>query len=268
MKTQLDWNLKLGFILTGIVFFMLVLSFIHTPYGANEMNIAERFEAPGFKHLCGTDNFGRDIFSRIMDGTKTTFFVAVSTVLIGAVFGIFLGAFAGYSGGWADEIIMRLNDAMAAFPGILLALVLVTVLGQGKYTIVLALGLIFIPSFARITRSGFLQLKEEEYVKSAQVFGAGSLRIMFRHILPNIYPSLLAALTIGFSNTILWEASMSYLGFGVQPPDPSWGRMLSEAQAYLFNAPWYAISPGITIIITVLGFNFIGEGLRKMYGRG
>jgi ABC-type dipeptide/oligopeptide/nickel transport systems, permease components len=266
MKRQFDWNLTAGFVLTGIIFLMLLVNLVYTPYDPNTMNIAERFQAPGFHHLCGTDNFGRDIFSRIMDGTKTTFFIAVSTVLIGVLLGVSLGAIAGFKGGWLDEIIMRINDALTAFPGILLALVLVTVLGQSKYTIVLALGLIFIPSFARITRSGFLQLKEEEFVKSAQVFGASSLRIMFIHILPNVYPSLLAAITIGFSNAILAEAGMSFLGFGVQPPDPSWGRMLSEAQAYLFNAPWYAVAPGVVIMITVLGFNFIGEGLRKIYG--
>lgn len=265
MKKQLDWNLMAGSVLTGIILLLLLISFVYTPYDSNEMNIAERFQAPGYKHLCGTDNFGRDIFSRVMDGTKTTFLVAISTVLIGTFFGIVLGAIAGYSGGWVDEIIMRINDALTAFPGILLALVLVAVLGQGKYTIVLALGLIFIPSYARITRSGFMQLKEEEFVKSAQVFGASPFRIMFLHILPNIYPSLLSAITIGFSNAILSEAGMSFLGFGVQPPDPSWGRMLSEAQAYLFKAPWYAVAPGTIIIITVLGFNFIGEGLRKSF---
>ncbi len=266
MKKRLDWNLTVGFGLSTVIILMMAIGFVYTPYDPNAMNIAERFQAPGFLHLCGTDNFGRDIFSRIMDGVKTTFLVALFTVGFGAAFGVVLGAFAGYHGGWIDEVIMRLSDALTAFPGVLLALVFVTVLGQGKYPMVLALGLIFIPSFARITRSGFLQIKEEEFVKSARVFGAGSLRIMFVHILPNIYPSLLSAVTIGFSNAILAEAVMSFLGFGIQPPDPSWGRMLSEAQAYLFNAPWYALAPGLMIVITVLGLNFIGEGLRKTYG--
>lgn len=266
MKKKMDWNFTVGFILLGIIILMFLVSFIYTPYDSNKMSLADRFKPPGFKHLMGTDNFGRDIFSRIMDGTRTTFFVALSTVSIGTFFGSLFGAVAGYAGGWIDEVVMRVNDAMTAFPGILLALVMVTVLGQGKYTIVLALGLIFIPSFSRITRSSFLQLKEQEYVKSAKVFGAGPFRIMFVHIMPNIYPALLSAATIGFSNAILSEAGMSYLGFGVQPPDPSWGRMLSEAQSYLFNAPWYAVAPGLVIIVTVLGFNFIAEGLRKKFG--
>lgn len=266
MKKRIDWNFVVGFILLGITILLMLISMIHTPYDSNEMSLTDRFKPPDFRHLMGTDNFGRDIFSRIIDGTKTTFFVAISTVFIGTFFGILFGAIAGYAGGWIDEAIMRMNDAMTAFPGILLALVMVTVLGQGKYTIVLALGLLFIPSFSRITRSGFIQLKEQDFVKSAKVFGASPFRIMFAHILPNIYPSLLSAITIGFSNAILSEAGMSYLGFGVQPPDPSWGRMLSEAQSYLFNAPWYAIAPGLIIIITVLGFNFISEGLRKKFG--
>lgn len=266
MKKRTNWNLTAGFILTGFVVLLMLIGFVYTPWDPDKMNISERFQAPNLNHLLGTDNFGRDIFSRIIDGTKTTFFVAVSTVIIGVFFGVLFGALAGYTGGWVDEIIMRINDALTAFPGVLLALVLVTVLGQGKYVIVLALGIIFIPSYSRITRSGFLQVKEQEFVKSAVVFGASPFRIMFVHILPNIYPSLLSAVTIGLSNAILAEAGMSFLGFGVKPPDPSWGRMLSEAQAYLFNAPWYAVAPGVFIVITVLGFNFIGEGLRKIFG--
>lgn len=230
------------------------------------MNIVSKYQHPSLKHIFGTDNFGRDILSRIMAGTKITFFIAVSTIACGVLIGVTLGTVAGYFGGWIDEIIMRINDALTAFPGILLALVLVTVLGQGKYQIILALAIIFVPSYSRITRSEFLQIKEMEFVKSAKVFGASHLRIMFVHILPNAYPALLSAVTIGLSNAILSEAGLSFLGFGVQPPDPSLGRMLSEGQTYLFNAPWCAVAPGIVIVITVVGFNFIAEGLRKIFG--
>lgn len=266
MKKNINWNLTVGFIFIGFILLLMGISFFYTPYDSNKMNVVEKFRPPNFNHFLGTDNFGRDIFSRIIDGTKTTFFVVVSTVFFGVFFGVTFGAIAGYVGGWVDEIIMRINDALTAFPGILLALVLVTVLGQGKYQIALALGIVFIPSYSRITRSEFLQVKEQEFVKSAKVFGASPFRIMFVHILPNIYPSLLSAITIGFSNAILAEAGMSFLGFGVQPPDPNWGRMLSEAVSYLFNAPWCAIAPGMIIVITALGFNFIGEGLRKIFG--
>ncbi|WP_026881549.1 ABC transporter permease [Clostridium akagii] len=267
MKKRYNWNLIVGYVLTGFIILLMLIDVFCAPYNPDKMNVAERFQAPNIRHLLGTDNFGRDIFSRIISGIKTTFFVAISTVAFGTFFGVIFGGVAGYIGGWIDEIIMRVNDAILAFPGIILALVIVTVLGQGKYQIVLALGIIFVPSFSRIARSEFLQLKDQEFVKSAKVFGASPLRIMFVHILPNTYPALLSAITIGFSNAVLSESSLSFLGFGVKPPDPSLGRMLSEAQGYLFNAPWYAITTGVVIVITVLGFNFISEGIRKVYER-
>lgn len=266
MKKHKNWNLTAGFILIGFIVLLMIIGNFYTPYDPNQMNVASKYQAPSFIHILGTDNFGRDILSRIIAGTKVTLFVSISTVACGLVIGILAGAAAGYFGGWIEEIIMRINDALTAFPGILLALVLVTVLGQGVYQIIIALTIIFIPNYSRITRSEFLQLKEMEFVKSAKVFGASSFRIMFIHILPNTYPALLSAVTIGISNAILSEASLSFLGFGVQPPDPSWGRMLSEGQAYLFNAPWGSLAPGIVIVITVIGFNFISEGLRKIYG--
>lgn len=266
MKKYKNWNLIVGFILIGFILLLMIIGAFYTPYNPNQMNVTYKYQAPSLLHLLGTDNFGRDILSRIIASTKVTFLVSISTVIWGVVIGVLSGSIAGYFGGWVEEIIMRINDALTAFPGILLALVLVTVLGQGTYQIILALTIIFIPSYSRITRSEFLQLKEMEFVKSAKVFGASSFRIMFIHILPNIYPALLSAVTIGISNAIISEAGLSFLGFGVQPPDPSWGRMLSESQAYLFNAPWGALAPGITIVITVIGFNFIAEGLRKIYG--
>jgi peptide/nickel transport system permease protein len=200
-----------------------------------------------------------------MKGSQFTLLVAFSTVAIGTFFGIVLGLLAGYRGGLVDELIMRVIDAMTAFPGILLALVMVSVLEQGDYTIVVALGILFIPSYTRIVRSGALQFKNREFIQSAVILGASPARIMLVHILPNLYPQLFTAVVIGLSNAILAESSLSYLGLGIQPPVPSWGRMLFEAQSYLFNAPWYALSSGFMIILTVLGFNFIGEGLRKKY---
>jgi ABC-type dipeptide/oligopeptide/nickel transport systems, permease components len=266
MKKYKNWNLIIGFILIGIILLLMVAGIFYTPYNPNEMSVSSKYQAPSFMHILGTDNFGRDVLSRIIAGTRMTLLVSISTVIGGLAIGVFIGAIAGYFGGWIEETIMRINDALTAFPGILLALVLVTVLGQGTYQIILALTIIFIPSYSRITRSEFLQFKEMEFVKSAKVFGASSFRIMFIHILPNAYPALLSAITIGISNAILSEAGLSFLGFGVQPPDPSWGRMLSESQAYLFNAPWCALASGLVIVITVIGFNFISEGLRKMYG--
>ncbi|EPR13559.1 ABC transporter permease [Ruminiclostridium papyrosolvens] len=263
MNKKNDFDMKLGFFIIGIVISLAVSSFFYTPYDPYTMDISHRFNGVSIKHLLGTDNFGRDIFSRVITGARFTLFVAICTVSSGTLFGIILGLTAGYLGGVADEIIMRIIDAINSFPAILLALVMVTVLNQGKYTIIVALCILFVPSFTRIVRSGTLQYKNNEFVKLAQVIGASPLRIMFVHILPNLYPTLLSAIVVGLSNAILAESGMSYLGLGIQPPIPSWGRMLYEAQTHLFHSPLSAFVPGMFIIITVLGFNFLGEGIRK-----
>lgn len=257
--------LTAGVIISTVLAVTMIIGIFYTPYEPSRMNGAEKFMAPCLRHLMGTDNFGRDIFSRVLEGLKTTFFVAISVTLIGSFFGVLLGAVTGYFGGILDEILMRMNDALAAFPSILLALVFISILGSGKYNIILALGIIFIPSFARIVRGEFIRQKELDYVKSAKLQGAGSFRIMFVHILPNILPALLSAITVGFNNAVLAEAGMSYLGIGVQPPDASLGYMLSEAQGYLFSAPWYALCPGVVIILLILGFSLINEGMGEQH---
>lgn len=267
MKDRGNFDLRLGAALVGAVLLLMLVSLFYTPYDVDAMDVTVRLGPPGLSHLFGTDNFGRDIFSRVMTGTKFTLFVAASTVCIGTFFGTVLGLTAGYFGGAADECIMRLIDALNSFPGILLALVMVTVLGQGQgpYTIIVALGILFIPSFTRIARNGALSYRNSEFIESAEVFGASAPRILFVHLLPNLYPQLLSAIVVGLSNAILAESGMSYLGLGIQPPAPSWGRMLFEAQSYLFNAPWFSLAPGMMIMLTVLGLNYIGEGLRKKY---
>ena len=209
------------------------------------------------------DYFGRDILSRVMQGSGTTLSVAVSTVAIGTFFGVLLGAFTGYFGGLLDEILMRINDVVFAFPSILLALVFISLLGPGKGNVIISLGIAFIPSFARIVRSEFIRCKNMDYVKLARLAGAGHLRIMFVHILPNTLKVLVPAVMIGFNNAVLAEAGMSYLGIGVQPPDASLGRMLSEAQTYIFSAPGFALFPGVFIVLMVLGFSLLAEGLKR-----
>ena len=261
-KKKVNDNLISGLILTSIVVLMAVVGHFWTPYGTTDMNGILKNAAPSLAHPFGNDNFGRDILSRIMNGMGTTCFVALCTVGIGVVFGTLVGAVTGFFGGWLDEIIMRLNDALSAFPSILLALIFISLLGPGKNNIILALGVLFIPSFARIVRSEIIRYKELEFVKSAQVMGAGKLRIIFVHILPNAMVSMLTSATVGFNNAVLAEASMSYLGLGVQPPEPSLGLMLSDAQAYLQIAPWAAIFPGLMIVVIILGFSMISEGLR------
>ena len=178
-----------------------------------------------------------------------------------------IGAFTGYFGGWLDEVLMRFNDAVVSFPSILLALVFISILGPGKYNVILALAVVFIPSFARMTRSEFLSQREMDYVKSARLMGVPHMRIIFVHILPNVLPTVFATAAIGFNNAILAEAGMSYLGIGVQPPDASLGRMLSESQTYLATAPWCALFPGIAVILLALGFSLMSDGLQKKGGR-
>jgi peptide/nickel transport system permease protein len=254
-----SFEFLVGTMLIGLVSIFVLVGLLYTPYDPNEMNGLIKNMAPNLSHPFGTDNFGRDMLSRVMEGSRNTFFIAICTVGIGVLFGTILGAFTGYFGGLLDEVLMRINDGVLSFPSILLALVFVSIVGTGKYNIILALGILFIPSFARIVRSEFILQKQMDYVKNAKVLGASNLRIIFVHILPNTLPILFSSISIGLNNAILAEAGMSYLGLGVQPPDASLGRMLSEAQTYLLSAPWYALAPGIMIIITVLGFSLLSE---------
>lgn len=255
--------LTAGVVITAVFAVLMFIGFIHTPYSPNAMNASEKFMAPSPSHIMGTDNFGRDIFSRVLKGISMTGLVAVSTVAIGGGIGTVIGAVTGYYGGIVDEVIMRINDALNGFPSILLALVIVSIAGPGKYNVIMALGILFIPSFARIVRSEYISLKERDFVKSARLMGAGNLRIIFRHIFPNILPTLFVTITIGFNNAVLAEAGLSYLGIGIQPPDASLGSMLSDAQSFLFTAPWYAVMPGMTIVLFVLGFSLLAEGIRE-----
>jgi peptide/nickel transport system permease protein len=250
---------KIGTIIIVFVLLLIVVGIFYTPYEPNEMNGVLKNMPPSLKHLFGTDNFGRDILSRVMEGGKTTFYIALITVAIGAFVGTIIGAVTGYFGGLLDELLMRISDVMLSFPSILLALILVSVFGVGKYNVIVALGILFIPTFARMMRSEYVIQKEMDYVKNAKVMGASSIRIIFIHILPNTRHILMSSIAIGFNNAVLAEASMSYLGLGVQPPDASLGRMLSEAQAYLVSSPWYALAPGIMIILTVLGFGLLSD---------
>jgi len=252
---------RAGMVITLLMLVIIAVGAFWTPYDPNAMDGTARLAAPGLAHPLGTDNFGRDIFSRVVEGAGATFAIAAATVAIGLVVGLLLGGLTGYFGGWLDEVLMRICDAVTAFPSILLCLVLIAVLGGGKYNIILSLGILFIPSFSRIVRTEVAKQKALDYVRCARLMGVGDMRILFVHILPNVIPVLLSAVAIGFNNAVLAEASMSYLGVGVQPPDPSLGRMLSEAQTYLMSAPWYAISVGAAIILLVLGFGLLSEGL-------
>ncbi len=252
-----------GLLMTGLVLLLAVLSLFWTPYSTTAMSPAERFAAPSFRHLFGTDNFGRDIFSRVMKGIGMTVVISSLIVLFSGAAGIVIGALTGYFGGILDEVIMRITDAVNGFPSILLALVVISVLGSGKQNLVLSLAIVFTPSFIRIVRSEFIRLRDADYIVRARLMGVKKLRILFVHILPNIFSVFWVSVTIGFNNAILAESGMSYLGIGVQPPDASLGKMLSDAQGYLSRAPWYALSPGLTIVWIVLGFSLLSEGIRR-----
>ncbi|WP_325245376.1 ABC transporter permease [Dysosmobacter sp.] len=263
-KTSRNGFLTAGLILAGLLTALILLGFFWTPYDPNAISVGPKFDPPSLAHLMGTDSFGRDIFSRVLQGAGTTFLIAFFTVVIGAVLGTAIGALTGYFGGLADAVLMRLGDVLTAFPSILLALVVISLLGPGnKYNVVLALGLVFIPSFARVTRTAFAALRDVNYVKSARLMGASPARILTVHLLPNTLSVLLPALTIGFNNAVLAEASMSYLGIGVTPPDASLGYMLSEAQSMMGVAPWYALFTGGTIVLLVFSVGLIGEGLQR-----
>lgn len=262
LKRQ-DTSFRIGACIALCIALLALVGYVWTPYDPDMIVGSEKFLAPSLRHLFGTDNFGRDIFSRAMVGIGTTFFIAVGTVLIGGVVGVIVGAFTGYFGGVVDEVLMRINDALTAFPNILLALVFIAVLGFGKYNVILALGVAFIPSFARVVRAEFARHRNMNYVRSARLMGASHLRIIFRHILPNTRGVLLPALMIGFNNAVLAEASMSYLGIGVSAPDVSLGYMLKEAQSYMLTAPWYVLCVGLVIVLLILGVSMMGDGMGK-----
>lgn len=266
-KNRKKWNKYLiaGLVMTGISLTMGIVGLFWTPYSTTAMSAAEKFAAPSVKHIFGTDNFGRDVFSRVMQGVSTTLTISILVVLFSGSIGILLGAMTGYFGGIVDEIIMRLNDAVNGFPSILLTLVIISLLGTGKQNVIIALGIVFIPGYVRIVRGEFLKLRDADYIRRARLMGVGKLRILFVHILPNVMSVFWVSVMIGFNNAILAESGMSYLGIGVMPPDASLGKMLSDAQGYLQNAPWYALAPGGMIVFIVLGFALLSEGIRR-YG--
>ncbi|MHA7964460.1 ABC transporter permease [Paenibacillus sp. CAU 1782] len=264
MKKKYSINLTLGASFIAILLLIMLISLFYTPHPVNAMKIVERLQGPSMSHWLGTDNFGRDVLSRVMVGAQTAFLVGAVSVAIGLTGGLIVGTLAGYAGRWVDELLMRGTDALLAFPGILIALLLATIYQPSMFQTILAIGILSMPSFARVIRSGVLQHRKAEYVKAARGVGAGHFNLIFVQILPNIASSIVTTAALSFSTAILVEAALSYLGLGVQPPDPSWGRMLNESQSYLGKAPWFTLAPGVVITLTVLGFNLLGDGIRDI----
>ncbi len=252
--------------LGGIIIILLIVVAVFgsslSPYDPNAMDFEARLAAPGWQHPFGTDDFGRDVLSRVLDGAAVSLQVGVIAVSISMIVGTLLGAVSGYYGGWLDEIIMRAMDILFAFPAILLAIAILAALGPGIRNAMIAIGIVYTPIFARITRGSVLTVREEVFVKAARSIGSRDRRIIFTHILPNVLAPVIVETTLSLAFAILAEAALSFLGLGTQPPDPSWGRMLSESRGFIQDAPWLGIFPGLAIMVTVMGFNFLGDGLR------
>ncbi len=259
-------NLIIGALLCLVFIAAAIVSFFWTPYDVTTLDIANKLKKPALPYLFGTDHFGRDIFSMIMVGARTSIAVALVAVTIGMVVGVPLGLFAAANrGALFDELIMRGNDLIFAFPALLIAIMITAVFGPGALNAIIAIGIFNIPVFARLTRAAALSLWERDYILSARVAGKSRLRISAEHILPNLLNLLIVQGTIQFSLGVLAEAGLSYVGLGAQPPTPSWGRMLAESQTMFSFAPHLAIFPGLAIVLTVLGLNLFGDGLRDYF---
>lgn len=259
-------SFALGFALTGIFVLAAMISFVWTPYDATALAVADKLKSPSTLHWFGTDHFGRDIFSMIMVGARTSIAVAFVAVGIGIAAGVPLGLWAAAKqGSLVDEIIMRANDLVFAFPALLIAILITAVFGPSAINAIIAIGIFNIPVFARLARGAALTLWTREYIFAARVAGKGAIRISAEHILPNILNLLIVQGTIQFSLGILADAALSYVGLGAQPPTPSWGRMLADAQTMISLAPHMALFPGAAIVLTVLGLNLMGDGLRDIF---
>lgn len=251
-----------GLYVIVLIIFISLLAPLISPYDPETINLGASLQPPSLKHWLGTDKLGRDILSRIIYGSRVSLMVGIVAVGISGIIGVVLGALAGYFGKWVDNLIMRLVDILLSFPSILLAITLVAVLGASLFNVMLAIGMVGWVSYARIVRGEFLSLKNQEFVLSARTSGAGFVRIIFRHMLPNSMAPIIVMATLGMAGAIITESSLSFLGLGVQPPTPSWGQMLSDGRTIMRQAWWVSTFPGIAIMITVLAFNLLGDGLR------
>lgn len=251
-----------GAIIIGAYLLMMIVAPLVSPYDPYDISLEDKLTPPSIEHWMGTDDKGRDIFSRILYGSRLSIGVGFASVLFGAFFGISLGLIAGYYGKWVDTIVSRILDVMLAFPGILLALAIISALGPGLINVTIAVGVFSIPLFARIVRGSTMEVKKLEYIDAIRTIGANDFTIIFKHILPNVLSPIIVQGSMRLATAILSAAGLSFLGLGAQPPSPEWGAMLSSGRDFLFSAPYMAIFPGLMISILVLGFNLFGDGLR------
>lgn len=253
-----------GTVLVIIYFFLALFAPLIAPYSPIEQHAVDRLQPPNSRYIFGTDEFGRDILSRLIHGASNSLKVAVISVAVSGIIGTLIGILGGFFGGWLDNVLMRLMDLIFAFPAILLALSISAALGPGLSNTVIAISIVYMPIFARVARGSVLQIKQLDYIEASRSLGATSNRIIFRHIIPNSLTPTIVQISLALSWAMLTEASLSFLGLGTIPPTPSWGSMLSEARRMMELAPWMAIAPGIAIMLGILGFNLLGDGLRDI----
>jgi peptide/nickel transport system permease protein len=258
-------NATVGAVLVGCAVLAALAGQVATPYDPIALDFGARLASPSWDHWLGTDQFGRDVLSRLLSAASVSITVSLSTVALAMAIGITVGAVSGYFGGWLDRLVMTIVDAFMALPGLLLALALMAAVGQGKWGVILALGLAYAPSVTRVVRGIALSLREKEYVEASRAMGNGELYTIARHVIPNCVGPLTVLATACFALTILAESALSFLGLGVPPPYPSWGGMLADARSYFAFAPWLAIFPGLAISITLLGINLLGDALRDRF---
>lgn len=259
-------NFLIGAAITLVFVLAALISFVWTPYDVGLQNIPNKLKSPSAEHWFGTDHFGRDIFSMIMVGARTSIAVAFVAVTVAMLVGVPIGLWAAANRGTLlDDVLMRANDLIFAFPALLIAILITAVFGPGAINAIIAVGIYNMPVFARLARAGALSLWNREFIMAARVAGKGAARISWEHILPNIFNTLVVQATIQFALGILAEAALAYVGLGVQPPTPSWGKMLSDSQTMISLAPHVALVPGLTIVLMVLGVNLLGDGLRDVF---
>ena len=265
-KSDFSFSFWIGLLCVLSIFSLAILSFFWTPYDVTILEISNRFKTPSFENILGTDHFGRDILSMVMVGAQTSIAVALVAVSIGIIFGLPLGMIAAAKRGtFFDDLVMRFNDLIFAFPALIIAILITAIFGPGAFNAIIAIGIFNIPVFARVARGAALTQWSKEYILAAKVAGKGSVLISIEHIIPNILNLLIVQATIQFSLGILAEAALSYVGLGAQPPIPSLGRMLADSQTMISIAPHMAIFPGMVIVVTVLGLNLMGDGLRDYF---
>lgn len=254
----------IGLLIVGIIVIIAVVGPMIAPYEVGTTDLVNRLVGPSGAHLLGTDELGQDLLSRVLGGTQVTVYVAGTSVILASVIGVLLGALSGYFGGWLDAVAMRVVDVMFAFPAILLALLVVAVLGPGVNQLIIAITIVYIPAFARISRGATLSVRRELYIEAAHAIGLPTWKTILRYVLPNILSPVIVLFTVTLANGVLIEATLSFLGLGIQPPKPSWGSMLNTGKDFMELSPWVVLIPGGALVVTTLGLNLLGDSLRDI----